>query len=79
MVNGPVRATNATESLIDLLFTTDSDLIVHFGHSELGLSDHNLIYGILSQGVIKQKQCLCEVRYFNLMHWCSSCARPLGL
>ena len=62
MIHGPTRVTQTSKTLIDLLFCTNSDEIVYSGRKELGLSDHDMIYGILNGKVEEVKQCLREVR-----------------
>ena len=56
MVNSPTRVTERSETQIDLLFTTDADLIKEVGCDELGLSDHNLIFGVLDVKIEKLRQ-----------------------
>ena len=62
ILNGPTRVTQTTETQIDLLFTTNPDLIAYSRCRELGLSDHNMIYGMLGEGVGRKQQCWCEIR-----------------
>lgn len=48
MINGPTRVTESSETQIDLLFTTDQDLLDRVGCEEPALSDHSLIFGVLA-------------------------------
>lgn len=43
---------------LHMVGTTHSDLIVCSGYRELGLTDHQLIVGMLSKANVKQKQCI---------------------
>ena len=45
MIKGPTRVTESSETQIDLLFTTNADLVDQVGCEEPGLSDHSLIFG----------------------------------
>ena len=47
---GATRVTEQSETEIDVLFTMDVDgrsILQHAGVSELGLSDHSLVYGVV--------------------------------
>ena len=46
-ISGPTRVTHGSQSLIDLLFTSNSDMFVKVGKTELGLSDHCMVYGVI--------------------------------
>ena len=35
------------------------------GCRELGLSDHSMVYGVLTEGIQRQSQCLRQVRCFR--------------
>ena len=65
MVTGPTRVTKSTETQIDLLFVTNPDLMTSSGCRELGLSDHSMIYDVLTEVVERQKSCLRHVRCFR--------------
>ena len=60
MIHGPTRVTQTSETLIDLLFCTNSAC------KELGLSDHNMIGGIFNGSIEEQKQCVHEVRALGI-------------
>ena len=62
MVNGPTRVTEETSTQIDLLFTTDVELVQKVGCEQPGLSDHSLIYGQLSGKVERKKHAIQTVR-----------------
>ena len=48
-----------------LLFVTNPDLMTSSGCRELGLSDHSMIYDVLTEVVERQKSCLRHVRCFR--------------
>ena len=43
MIAGPTRVTQSSKSQIDLLFSSDADLLQSVGCEDPGLSDHSLI------------------------------------
>ena len=45
MIKGPTRVTESSETQIDLLFATNTDLVDQVGCEEPGLSDPSLIFG----------------------------------
>ena len=67
MITNPTGVTQNTETLIDLLFNTKQDMIETFGCSEVGMSVHVMIYGMLDTtiGKEKQKQHVRKVRDFR--------------
>jgi len=65
MINGPTRVTESSETQIDLLFTTDQDLLDRVGCEEPALSDHSLIFGVLANEVVKKRHTLRMVRCFR--------------
>ena len=62
MVNCPTRVTANSSTQIDFLFTTDEELIVQVGCEELGLSDHDLIYGQLISKIDRKTHTLRTVK-----------------
>ena len=62
VMNCPTRVTETSESMIDLMFTSEPEVLRSVGCEEVGLSDHGLIYGILDTSVQKQQQCLRLIR-----------------
>ena len=62
MVNCPTRVTANSSTQIDLLFTTDVELIERVGCEEPGLSDHDLIYGQLTSKVDRKTHTLRTVK-----------------
>ena len=62
LIGCPTRVTQSSETQIDLLFSTNPDTLVHTGCKGVGLSDHDMIYGIVKGNADKQKQCVREVR-----------------
>ena len=67
MVSGPTRVTQSSKTQIDLLFVTNPDVVKSCGCRELGLSDHNMIYGVLTESIVRQNQCLRQVRCFRIV------------
>ena len=53
MINGATRVTESSETQIDLLFTTDQDLLDRVGCEEPALSDHSTNYSLQ----VSQTQC----------------------
>ena len=62
MVNGPTRVTEDSSTQIDLLFTTNMDLFQRVGCEEPGLSDHSLIFGLLTSKVERKRHTFRTVR-----------------
>ena len=62
MVNCPTRVTANSSTQIDLLFTTDVELLERVGCEEPGLSDHDLIYGQLTSKVDRKTHTLRTVK-----------------
>ena len=60
--NGPTRVTENSSTQIDLLFSTSCEVFQHVGSEDPGLSDHSLIYGMLTCRVQGNKQELRKVR-----------------
>ena len=60
--NGPTRVTENSSTQIDLLFSTSSEVFQHVDSEDPGLSDHSLIYGLLTCRVQGNKQKLRNVR-----------------
>ena len=60
--NGPTRVTENSSTQIDLLFSMSSEVFQHVGSEDPGLSDHSLIYGLLTCRVQGNKQELKKVR-----------------
>ena len=69
MIDGPTRITQNSGTQIDLLYTTQADLLKNAGCEELGLSDHNLIFGVLSDQVVSQRQSLRMIRCLCSCDW----------
>ena len=46
--NGPTRVTENSSTQIELLFSTSSEVFQHVDSEDPGLSDHSLIYGLLT-------------------------------
>ena len=65
MVSGSTRVTQSSKTQIDLLFVTNPNVMKSCGCRELGLSDHNMIYGVLTESIVRQNQCLRQVRCFR--------------
>ena len=65
MICDPTRVTQTSDTMIDLLFCSNSDEIIQSGCLELGMSDHEMIYGILNGDKVAQKWCLREIRSFG--------------
>jgi hypothetical protein len=55
MICDPTRVTQTSDTMIDLLFCSNSDEIIQSGCLELGMSDHEMIYGILNGDKVAQK------------------------
>ena len=49
VMNCPMRVTETTESMIDLTFTSEPEILKSVGCEEVALSDHGLIYSILAK------------------------------
>ena len=62
VMNCPMRVTETSESMIDLMFTSELEVLKSVGCEEVALSDHGLIYDFLATSVQKQQQCLRFVR-----------------
>ena len=73
MVNKPTRSTQNSASLIDLLFTSVPELFIMTGCKEVGVSDHEMIYGELKCKVdpkkakVKLVRCLAKCDCQKLM------------
>ena len=65
MIKGPTRVTESFETQIDLLFTTNADLVDQVGYEEPGLSDHSLIFGVLVDIVVRKRHTLRMIRCFH--------------
>ena len=65
MIKGPTRVTESSESQIDLLFATNTDLVDQVGYEEPGLSDHSLIFGVLVDKVVRKRHTLRMIRCFR--------------
>ena len=53
VIDQPTRITDNSESLIDLIISSDTSKIYHHGACNLGISDHHLIYAVIN---LKRKQ-----------------------
>ena len=68
MVDGPTRVTQGSESQIDLLFSSDTDLLRLVGCVDPGLSDHSLIFGELDVKRERYKQTVRLIKCFRRCH-----------
>ena len=69
LIQEPTRVTHTTNSAIDLLFTSQPELITESGVLPIVISDHYLIYGIHEWDKPKQKGDCIKVRSFvNMNH-----------
>ena len=67
LISEPTRVTNTSATLIDLIFTNDSNNIAKSGVIYNGMSDHSIIYVIRTFIPNKRGQIKKEVR--NLKHF----------
>ena len=45
-----------TESLIDLIYTTNPEVFLQAGCKEAGISDHSIIFGEMDVGMVRSEQ-----------------------
>ena len=64
LISKPTRITNHSQTLIDVLFTSNPDLFTSTGTAELTGSDHLMIYGECTAKVQNQSR-TCTVRTFK--------------
>ena len=69
MIVGPTRVTQSSELQIDLLFSTDAELLRSVGCEDPGLSDHSLIFGELDVNRETRKQTVRMIRCFRSCNW----------
>ena len=69
MIVGPTRVTQSSGTQIDLLYTSNTDLLRQVGCDEPGLSDHSLIYGVMSDQVGYQRPTFRTIRCFRNCDW----------
>jgi hypothetical protein len=65
LVSEPTRVKRESMSMIDLLYTTNPELFDQVVCHELGISNHNLILGVLHVVVDKQVPKFRQVRCFG--------------
>ena len=65
LIKEPTRVTKDTSSTIDLFLTNDASKFSHCGVSEIGISDHNLIYVVRKLSSPKCSPKIIETRQFK--------------
>ena len=65
LITSPTRVTERSSTLIDLLYTVNTDLFTHYGCLDLSISDHSLIYGVTSLVSYRQAHCCKYIRCFG--------------
>ena len=65
MIRGLTRVTQMSESLIDLMYTTNPEVFLQSGCREAGISDHNIIFGEMDVEIARSEQFFREVRCFE--------------
>ena len=68
-ISGPTRVTQGSQSLINLIFTSNSDMFAKVGKTELGLSDHCMVYGIIRAQKYLEKHLEKSVRCWKKCCW----------
>ena len=65
LVTEPTRITDTSQTLLDVLLTNQPDLFKNAGVSDIGLSDHCMVYGFLKETVKKHTADIITCRSFK--------------
>ena len=69
MIEGPTRVTQSSGTQIDLLYSSNTDLLRQVGCDELGLSDNSLIYSVLLDQGENHRPTFCIIQCFRNCDW----------
>ena len=69
LIDHPTRITQETATTIDLFLTNDYTKYSHHGTSDLGISDHSLIYAIRKLPSLKSSPKLILTRHYKKLNF----------
>lgn len=66
LINSPTRITKSSQSLIDVIMTTNKEIVTSSGVLTSSISDHNLIYFLLDFKVPRARPSYVSIRSFKM-------------
>lgn len=65
LINSPTRITESSQSLIDVIMTTNKEIVTSSRVLALSISDHNLIYLLLNLKVCRAKPSYVSIKSYK--------------
>ena len=67
LITEPTQITDTSHTLLDIILTNQPDLFKNAGVSDIGLSDHCMVYGFLKETVKKHTAAMINFRSFKFL------------